>query len=366
MKSVLLVLGTRPEAIKMAPLLLTLRACPTLSPKLLHTAQHETMADRALSAFGITPDLRLPSPPTKRTHAELTAHLLTHLSAVLKQERPDLVLVHGDTASAHAASLACFYEQIPTAHIEAGLRSGSLTSPFPEEYNRRAIALTASLHFAPTEKARENLLGEGVREDRIFVVGNTGIDALRYTVRTDFDHPLLHAAKGKRILLFTAHRQENQGAPMERMLRALKRLTENHEDTVAILPMHPNPAVQSTVKKLLSGIPRILLTDPMEVSVCHNLLSRTTLLLTDSGGLQEEAAALGIPTLVMRDHTERSEGLADTGGSLFLVGREEEPIFSAAHHLLTNPAAYTQATKKSTAFGDGHASERIAALLCSL
>lgn len=363
MKSVLLILGTRPEAIKMAPLLLSLRTCPAISAKLLHTGQHETMADLALSAFGITPDLRLPPPPPQRTHAELVAHLLTHLSQILQKERPHLVLVHGDTASAHAATLACFYEKLPVAHIEAGLRSGSLDSPFPEEYNRRAIALTASLHFAPTESARENLLRESVQADRIFVVGNTVIDALRYTVRTDFDHPLLRAAHGKKILLFTAHRKESQGAPMEGMLCALKQLVDIHKDTVAILPMHPNPSVQQLVRRHLANTPRVFLTEPMEVSVCHNLLAHTTLLLTDSGGLQEEATALGIPTLVMREHTERSEGLADTGGSLFLVGRQGENIFQAANRLLTDPDAYAKAAQRSTAFGDGHASERITALL---
>lgn len=363
MKSVLLILGTRPEAIKMAPLLRSLRACATISAKLLHTGQHETMADLALSAFGITPDLRLPPPPPQRTHAELVAHLLPHLSQALRKEHPDLVLVHGDTASAHAATLTCFYEQIPTAHIEAGLRSGSLASPFPEEYNRRAIALTASLHFAPTASARENLLREGVPSDRVFVVGNTVTDALRYTVRTDFDHPLLRAADGKKILLFTAHRKESQGAPMEGMLRALKRLVDIHKDTVAILPMHPNPSVQQLVRKHLANTPRVFLTEPLDVSVCHNLLARTALLLTDSGGLQEEAVALGIPTLVMREHTERGEGLTDTGGSLFLVGRETERIFSTAHLLLTDPDAYAKAAKPSNVFGDGHASERITAIL---
>lgn len=362
MRSVLLVIGTRPEAIKMAPVLLALRktAC---SAQLLHSGQHETMADEALSAFGILPDLRLPSPPSLRTHSELTAHLLSHLSDAFRRERPSMILVHGDTATAYAAALAAFYQRIPVAHVEAGLRSGDLYAPFPEEYNRRAIAVSASIHFAPTEAAKQNLLREGIGEETIFAVGNTAIDALQYTVKNDFDHPFLRASEGGQRILFTAHRRENQGAPMVGMLRALRRLVDAAWDRWAILPMHPSPILRQQIHEELDDHPRILLTEPLDVVSCHNLLARSTLVMTDSGGIQEEAAALGIPTVVMRSRTERSEGLCQNGGCLLLAGQKEEEIYRAASRLLSDPHAYKKAAKVCSAFGDGHAADRIASIL---
>ena len=363
MKHFLMILGTRPEAIKMAPLKTAMDRANGLSVHLLHTGQHAELTDGALAAFGITPDLRLPPPPVGRSLSELTAHLLLYITEALQKEQPRAVLIHGDTTTAFAASLASFYTGIPVIHVEAGLRSGAIRAPFPEEFNRRAAALTAALHFAPTEQAREHLLNEGVSPTNIFVVGNTGIDALRYTVRSDFSHPLLTACEGKRMLLFTAHRRESWGAPLRGMLQALKTVLAEHTDTVAILPMHPNPALQAVIQDALGGNPRVILTAPMEVDLCHNLLARSTLVMTDSGGLQEEASALGIPTLVMRQCTERQEGLAESGGPLTLVGQEDSAIASAARSLLSDPARYARASQRTAVFGDGFASERIAAVL---
>lgn len=362
MKQILLVLGTRPEAIKLAPLLLALNRTEGLCARLLHSGQHEELTDKALAAFGITPDLRLP-PAHDRTLGGLTAHLLRELGRVLERHRPDLVLVHGDTATAFAASLACFYARVPTAHVEAGLRSGDPASPFPEEFNRRAIALTAALHFAPTEDARAHLLTEGIDEKKIFVVGNTGIDALRYTVKADLDHPLIHAAAGKRLILFTAHRRESWGEPLRGMLRALDALLRRFPDTAAILPMHPNPLLRKEIRAILRPHDRLILTEPPEPPIFHTLLARATLVLTDSGGIQEEAAALGIPTLVMRDRTERPEGLTEGGGPLILTGTDQADILRTASLLLTDPHRYAATAQKTDAFGDGFASERIAEIL---
>lgn len=360
MKKILAVFGTRPEAIKICPLVKELQKREGFEVRVCVTAQHRAMLDSVLSAFGITPDADLDLMRQGQTLSELTSRILCGLSKVLKN-RPDAVLVHGDTTTAFAASLACFYEKIPVCHVEAGLRTHDLSAPFPEEFNRRAVALTARLHFAPTEGARRNLLDEGISRERVFVTGNTVIDALSTTVRENFTHPVLDWANGDRLILLTAHRRENIGEPMRNIFKALRRVIEERRGLRAVYPMHKNPAVRSIAESELADCGKILLTEPIDVFDCHNLMARSFLVLTDSGGIQEEAPSLGVPVLVTRNTTERPEGVE--AGVLRLVGTEEERIYSELCRLLDDGNEYAAMARAVNPYGDGKASERIADIL---
>lgn len=354
----MLVFGTRPEAIKMCPLVKELRGRPDEFEAVVSvTGQHREMLSQVLDAFGVVPDHDLHVMRPGQTLFDITAGVLGGMRPVLEAERPDAVLVHGDTTTSFAAALACFYLRIPVGHVEAGLRTNDLYSPWPEEFNRQAVDVVARWYFAPTETSRQNLLGEGKPGDRIWVTGNTGIDALATTVRADYSHPLLAWAEGSRLILITAHRRENLGEPMRRMFRAIRRVMEAHPDTKAIYPIHMNPLVREAAHAELDGFERLRLVEPMGVLDFHNLLARCYLVLTDSGGIQEEAPGLGKPVLVMRDTTERPEGVE--AGTLRLVGSEERPIYETFSELLDDSSAYEAMSRASNPYGDGHASERI-------
>ncbi len=361
MKKVMLVFGTRPEAIKMCPLVQELKKRDSLTPFVCVTGQHREMLDQVLQVFGVQPNEDLAIMTENQTLFDITARVLEGMRQVLEREPPDLVLVHGDTSTTFAAALACFYLQIPVGHVEAGLRTYNLQAPYPEEFNREAVSVLASYHFAPTEASRQNLIREGRNPNTIWVTGNTVIDALRTTVRPDYTHPELEWAQGSRLIFITAHRRENLGEPMRRMFRAIRRVLEEHPEVKALYPIHRNPAVREAARAELAGLDRIHLMDPVDVLDCHNLMARSDLILTDSGGIQEEAPSLGKPVLVMRDTTERSEGIA--AGTLKLVGTSEEVIYDSFKQLLEDPAAYETMAKASNPYGDGHASQRIADLL---
>lgn len=355
----MLVFGTRPEAIKMCPLVLELKSRPDeFETVVCVTGQHREMLDQVLGVFGVVPDHDLAIMRPGQTLFDITSDVLLKTRAVLEEERPGCVLVHGDTTTSFAAALAAFYLQIPVGHVEAGLRTRDLYSPWPEEFNRQAVDVISEWYFAPTETSRQNLLGEAKPADRIFVTGNTGIDALRHTVRDDYSHPELDWAEGSRLILVTAHRRENLGEPMHRMFRAIRRVMEERPDTRAIYPIHMNPQVRRAAHEELDGFDRLRIIDPLEVVDFHNFMARSHLILTDSGGIQEEAPSLGKPVLVMRDTTERPEGVA--AGTLRLVGTGEETIYREFSRLLDDPAAYAEMSHASNPYGDGHASERIA------
>ena len=358
MKTVLLVFGTRPEGIKMCPLVKELKKREGLRVSVCVTGQHREMLRSVLNAFSVVPDYDMDIMKPGQTLYDITGAILAGIHQIFQKVRPDLVLVHGDTTTAFVVSLAAFYAQIPVGHVEAGLRTYNLQSPFPEEFNRQAISLTAALHFAPTEQARQNLLHEGRDGKTIFVTGNTAIDALKTTVRSDYTHPQLEWAKGSRLILITAHRRENLGEPMRHMFRAIRRTVDSHPDVKAIYPIHLNPAVRRIADEELGGDTRIRLIEPLDVLDFHNFLARSFLVLTDSGGIQEEAPALGKPVLVMRDTTERPEGVA--AGTLKLVGTEEEPIYEAFCLLLENRQAYEAMAKAVNPYGDGTACIQIA------
>ena len=361
-QKVLLVFGTRPEAIKMCPLVNELKSRhDEFETVVCVTGQHREMLDQVLGVFGVVPDHDLAVMKPGQTLFDITSDVLLKIRAVLEEERPDVVLVHGDTTTSFAAALAAFYLQIPVGHVEAGLRTRDLYSPWPEEFNRQAVDVVSEWYFAPTETSRQNLLGEAKPADRIFVTGNTGIDALRHTVREDYSHPELDWAEGSRLILVTAHRRENLGEPMHRMFRAIRRVMEERPDTKAIYPIHMNPQVRRAAHEELDGFDRLRIIDPLEVVDFHNFMARSHLILTDSGGIQEEAPSLGKPVLVMRDTTERPEGVA--AGTLRLVGTGEETIYREFSRLLDDPAAYAEMSHASNPYGDGHASERIADVL---
>lgn len=363
MKKVMLVFGTRPEAIKMCPLVNELRARPDeFDTVVTVTGQHREMLDQVLRVFDVKPAYDLAVMKPGQTLFDVTCDVLPKLKAVLEDEKPDVVLVHGDTTTSFAAALACFYLQIPVGHVEAGLRTHDIYSPWPEEFNRQAVDIVSEYYFAPTEASKENLLGEGKPESRIWVTGNTGIDALRTTVREGYSHPELEWAEGSRLILITAHRRENLGEPMHRMFRAIRRIIEEHPDVRAIYPIHMNPVVREEANAELGGCDRIRIIEPLDVLDFHNFLSRSYLILTDSGGIQEEAPSLGKPVLVMRDTTERPEGIA--AGTLRLVGTEEETIYKNFKELLEDRAAYDKMAHASNPYGDGFASVRIADVLC--
>ena len=360
-QKIMLVFGTRPEAIKMCPLVLELKKRKDVQTLVCVTGQHRGMLHQVLDAFGIVPDYDLAIMRERQTLFDITTHVLEGIKEVLEKERPDAVLVHGDTSTTFAAALSCFYLQIPVGHVEAGLRTYNLLSPYPEEFNRQCVSILAHWNFAPTPLSRDNLIREGKKPETIFVTGNTVIDALKTTVRKEYRHPDLDWAEGSRLILLTAHRRENLGAPMHAMFRAIRRVVEEHEDVKALYPIHMNPAVREAADAELGGCERIRLTEPLDVLDCHNVMARSYLILTDSGGIQEEAPSLGKPVLVMRDTTERPEGIE--AGTLKLVGTNEDVIYREFTRLLDDRQAYEQMAHAENPYGDGHACERIADIL---
>ena len=361
MKKIMLVFGTRPEAIKMCPLVNELKKRKSLETVVCVTGQHREMLNQVLETFDVVPDYDLSIMKDKQTLFDITTSILSKIKDVLEKEKPDVVLVHGDTSTTFVTALACFYLQIPVGHVEAGLRTYNIYSPYPEEFNRQAVSIISQYNFAPTDRARDNLIKEGKDEAKIWVTGNTVIDALQTTVREDYSHPELEWAKGSRLIFITAHRRENLGEPMHNMFRAIRRVMEEHLDVKALYPIHMNPVVRQAADEELGGLDRIHIIDPIEVFDCHNIMAHSYLILTDSGGIQEEAPSLGKPVLVMRDTTERPEGIA--AGTLKLVGTEEEIIYRNFKELLENREAYNAMAKANNPYGDGHACERIADIL---
>lgn len=361
MKKVMLVFGTRPEAIKMCPLVNELKSRDGIETVVCVTGQHRQMLDQVLDAFKVTPDYDLSIMKDKQTLFDITTNILNGIGKVLDEVKPDVVLVHGDTSTTFVTALACFYKQIPVGHVEAGLRTYNIYSPYPEEFNRQAVGIVAKYNFAPTELSKENLLREGKAADSIFVTGNTAIDALKTTVREDYAHPELEWAADSRLIMITAHRRENLGQPMHNMFRAIRRVMDEHPDVKAIYPIHMNPVVRKAAEEELKGCDRIHIIEPLDVLDFHNFLARSYLILTDSGGIQEEAPSLGKPVLVMRDTTERPEGIK--AGTLKLVGTEEETIYREFSRLLSDRDEYETMSRASNPYGDGHACERIADIL---
>lgn len=361
MKTVMLVFGTRPEAIKMCPLVNELKTREGIRTVVCVTGQHRQMLDQVLDAFHVVPDYDLSIMKDKQTLFDITTNILNNIKGVLEEVKPDVVLVHGDTSTTFVTALACFYLQIPIGHVEAGLRTYNIYSPYPEEFNRQAVSILSRYNFAPTELSKNNLLREGKDESTIYVTGNTAIDALKTTVREDYTHPELEWAKDSRLILITAHRRENLGEPMHHMFRAIRRVMEEHPDVKAIYPIHMNPIVRRAADEELGDCDRIRIIEPLEVLDFHNFLARSYMILTDSGGIQEEAPSLGKPVLVMRDTTERPEGIA--AGTLKLVGTDEDVIYENFKLLLDDPAAYDAMAQASNPYGDGYACKRIADIL---
>ena len=361
MKKIMTVFGTRPEAIKMCPVVKEHKKADKLKTIVCVTGQHREMLDMVLEAFDVVPDYDLSVMKKNQTLFDITCNIMLDIKEVLEKEKPDVVLVHGDTTTTFAAALACFYLQIPVGHVEAGLRTYNIYSPWPEEFNRQATGVVAKYHFAPTEMAKSNLVKEGKKESDIYVTGNTGIDALKTTVRDDYTHPLLDWAKDSRMIMLTAHRRENLGENLRNMFRAIMRIIEEFEDVKVIYPVHLNPAVRKAAKEILGNHERVKLVEPMEVIDFHNFLARSYLILTDSGGIQEEAPSLGKPVLVMRDTTERPEGIE--AGTLKLVGTKEENIYKEFKTLLTNITEYEKMSGAKNPYGDGTASEKIRYIL---
>ena len=361
MKKIMLVFGTRPEAIKMCPLVNELKTRKNVKTIVCVTGQHRQMLDQVLETFSIVPNYDLSIMKERQTLFDVTTNILEKIREVLEEVKPDIVLVHGDTSTTFVTALACFYLQIPVGHVEAGLRTYDIYSPYPEEFNRQAVGIISKYNFAPTNMAKDNLLREGKNADTIYVTGNTAIDALRTTVREDYSHPELDWAKDSRLIMITAHRRENLGEPMHHMFRAIRRIIDEYPDVKAIYPIHMNPIVRKTAEEELSGCNRIRIIEPLDVLDFHNFLSRSFLILTDSGGIQEEAPSLGKPVLVMRDTTERPEGIS--AGTLKLVGTDEEVIYRNFKELLEDESAYRRMSQASNPYGDGHACEHIADVL---
>lgn len=361
MKTILLVFGTRPEAIKMCPLVNELKTRPGVRTLVCVTGQHRQMLDQVLQAFHVVPDYDLSIMKDKQTLFDITTNILNRIRSVLEEVKPDVVLVHGDTSTTFVTALACFYLQIPVGHVEAGLRTYNIYSPYPEEFNRQAVGIISLYNFAPTELSRNNLLNEGKKSERIYVTGNTAIDALKTTVRADYTHPELKWADGSRLIIITAHRRENLGEPMHHMFRAIRRIMDVHLDVKAIYPIHMNPLVRAIADKELAGCDRIHIIDPLDVLDFHNFLAHSYMILTDSGGIQEEAPSLGKPVLVMRDTTERPEGIA--AGTLKLVGTDEQVIYDSFKLLLEDKDEYDKMSQASNPYGDGFACKRIADIL---
>lgn len=361
MKKVMLVFGTRPEAIKMCPLVNELKTRGNLKTVVCVTGQHRQMLNQVLDAFQVVPDYDLSIMKDRQTLFDVTTNILNKIKEVLDKEKPDVVLVHGDTSTTFVTALACFYLQIPIGHVEAGLRTYNIYSPYPEEFNRQAVSIISKFNFAPTELSKENLLKEGKNAETIYITGNTAIDALKTTVKVDYTHPELEWAEGSRLIMITAHRRENLGEPMKNMFRAIRRVMDKHTDVKAIYPIHMNPAVRETADKILGGDNRIHIIEPLDVLDFHNFLNKSYLILTDSGGIQEEAPSLGKPVLVMRDTTERPEGIK--AGTLKLVGTDEEVIYQNFKTLLENSGEYEKMSKASNPYGDGLSCKRIADIL---
>lgn len=361
MRRIMTVFGTRPEAIKICPLILEMKKRESLQPIVCVTAQHRQMLDQVMDTFGIVPDYDLNIMKDRQTLFDITTGVLNGIKIVLEEVRPDLVLVHGDTSTTFVTALACFYLQIPVGHVEAGLRTYDIYSPYPEEFNREAVSIIAKYNFAPTPLGRDNLLREGRRADTIYVTGNTVIDAMQHTVRKDYTHPELDWVGDDKMIFITAHRRENLGEPMHRMFRAIRRVLDEHSNVKAVYPIHMNPVVREAAAAELDGCDRIHIIEPIEVFDCHNFEARSYLCLTDSGGIQEECPSYGVPVLVMRDTTERPEGI--DAGTLKLVGTDEEVIYRTFTELLENREEYEKMSHACNPYGDGHASERIADIL---
>ena len=361
MKTIMLVFGTRPEAIKMCPLVNELKSRKNIKTIVCVTGQHRQMLDMVLDTFKVVPDYDLSIMKSGQTLFDITTNILNKMGEVLDTVKPDIVLVHGDTSTTFVAALACFYKQIAVGHVEAGLRTYNIYSPWPEEFNRQAVSIISKYNFAPTELSKANLVREGKDESTFYVTGNTAIDALKSTVRDDYTHPELEWANDSRLIMITAHRRENLGQPMHNMFRAIRRVMDEHPDVKAIYPIHMNPVVRQAANEELRGCDRIHIIEPLEVLDFHNFLARSFMILTDSGGIQEEAPSLGKPVLVMRDTTERPEGIK--AGTLKLVGTNEQTIYENFKLLLENQIAYNSMSKASNPYGDGFACKRIADIL---
>ncbi len=361
MKKVILAFGTRPEAIKMCPLVNELKSRKNIEIVVCITGQHKQMLDQVLEIFQVEPQYNLSIMKEGQTLSDITVNILQGMGDILEKEKPELVLVHGDTTTAFAVSLACFYKRIPIGHVEAGLRTYDMSAPYPEEFNRQAIDLIAEYYFAPTEASKSNLMQEGKAEKHIYVTGNTAIDALHTTVRKDFRHPLLDWARDSRLILLTAHRRENLGSPLRHIFRAVKRISEEFKDLKIVYPIHLNPVVRKTASEIFQDMERIMLVEPLDALDFHNLMAKAYLVLTDSGGIQEEAPSLGKPVLVLRDTTERPEGVE--AGTLKLIGTEEEKVYYEIKNLLIDQEAYNRMSIASNPYGDGHAAGRIADII---
>ena len=361
MKKIMVVFGTRPEAIKMCPLVNELKKRESIQTIVTVTAQHRQMLDQVLDTFKVTPDYDLDIMKDRQTLFDITTGILNRIKDVLEKERPDVVLVHGDTSTTFVTALACFYLQIPVGHVEAGLRTYNIYSPYPEEFNRQGVGIISTYNFSPTPLSAENLIREGKKKETIYITGNTVIDAMQHTVKEDYTHPELDWVGDSKLIFITAHRRENLGEPMHHMFRAIRRVLDEHPDCKAIYPIHMNPAVREAADQELGGCENIHIIEPIEVFDCHNFEARSFLCLTDSGGIQEECPSYGVPVLVMRDTTERPEGVK--AGTLKLVGTDEETIYNAFKMLLENEEAYHRMSHACNPYGDGHACERIADIL---
>ncbi|WP_414042291.1 non-hydrolyzing UDP-N-acetylglucosamine 2-epimerase [Macrococcus sp. EM39E] len=357
MKKIMTIFGTRPEAIKMAPLVLALKEDPELEPIVVVTAQHREMLDQVLTIFDITPDYDLNIMKAGQTLSEVTSRVVMGLEEVIKEAEPDMILIHGDTTTTFAGSLAAFYNEVAIGHVEAGLRTFQKYSPFPEEMNRQMTGVLADIHFAPTEEAAQNLLNENKPADKIAITGNTAIDALKTTVKDDYVSEILAKADGRKVILLTAHRRENIGQPMHNIFSAIRRIVDEFEDIEVVYPMHKNPKVREIAAEHLANHDRVQLIEPLDVIDFHNFAARSHFILTDSGGVQEEAPSLGKPVLVLRDTTERPEGVK--AGTLKLAGIEEENIYNLTKVLLTDDETYQSMSKASNPYGDGETSKRI-------
>ena len=361
MKKVMLVFGTRPEAIKMCPIVKELEKHGQIKTIVCVTGQHREMLKQVLDVFSVLPDYDLEIMKDKQTLFDVTVSILEKIKIVLESEKPDIVLVHGDTSTTFVTSLACYYLHIPVGHVEAGLRTNNIYSPFPEEFNRQAVSIISKFNFAPTNMAKDNLLKEGHCADNIFVTGNTAIDALKTTIKPDFTHPILEWAAGSRLVLITAHRRENLGEPLKHMFWAIKKIVDKYSDIKVVYPIHKNPLVRATAKEVFGDMDRVKLIEPLDVVEFHNIMNSSYMILTDSGGIQEEAPSLGKPVLVMRDTTERPEGVS--AGTLKLVGTNEETIFNAFQNLLIDIDEYNKMSNASNPYGDGNASKYITSIL---
>ncbi|WP_270525104.1 non-hydrolyzing UDP-N-acetylglucosamine 2-epimerase [Longibaculum muris] len=361
MKKIMLVFGTRPEAIKMCPLVKELEKRSNIETIVCVTGQHRQMLDQVLKAFDVFPKYDLSIMKENQTLFDVTTNILNSIKTVLEKEKPNVVLVHGDTSTTFATALACFYLQIPVGHVEAGLRTYDIYSPYPEEFNRQAVGIVAKYNFAPTNMSKQNLLNEGKSKDTIYVTGNTAIDALKTTVKKDYTHPELEWASDSKFIMLTAHRRENLGEPMHHMFRAIKRIVDEHRDVKVIYPIHMNPVVRNAANQELGNHDRVHIIEPLDVLDFHNFLARSYLILTDSGGIQEEAPSLGKPVLVMRDTTERPEGIE--AGTLKLVGTNEETIYYNFKLLLEDEEEYKKMSQASNPYGDGTACKQIADIL---